>query len=231
MKNIILILLIGLIATTAGATGWDGFGTSTNPLLQAYYATLYANTILPITTNTGAIGGETNAYNAVWADTFYVGTNKYVYSNGIYFATGNMSIAAAVGYPVLYGKASLEYPICLGYTDSSSGWITTTKGLRGKAAGSTITADTLKANTFCTSKDTTLEIALFTRTCTRDTLAFMTGADSLTCAYIVSPFATRGAVTRPPYVAGVVGGKLVIDRIAADTAAYDRYSVLKIKQR
>lgn len=81
------------------------------------------------------------------------------------------------------------------------------------------------------AKDTTLEIALFTRTCTRDTLTYMTGADSLTAAYIVSPFGTRGAITCPPYVAGVVDGKLVIDRPAADTASYDRYSVTRIIQR
>ncbi len=74
-------------------------------------------------------------------------------------------------------------------------------------------------------------MALFTRTCTRDTLAYMTGADSLTSAYIVSPFATRGAITIPPYIAGIVGGKLVVDRPAADTASFDLYSVTKIKQR
>jgi len=81
------------------------------------------------------------------------------------------------------------------------------------------------------AKDTTLEVALFTRTCTRDTLAFMTGADSLTAAYIVNAFATRGAITVTPYIAGIVGGKLVVDRPAADTASYDRYSVTKFLQR
>jgi hypothetical protein len=70
---------------------------------------------------------------------------------------------------------------------------------------------------------------LFTRTCTRDTLAVFTGADSLTAAYTVDAFATRGAITLKPYIAGVVGGYLVVDRPAADTNKYDRYYVVKVK--
>jgi hypothetical protein len=76
---------------------------------------------------------------------------------------------------------------------------------------------------------TNFEIALFTRTCTRDTLAVFTGADSLTAAYTVDAFATRGAITLKPYIAGVVGGYLVVDRPAADTNKYDRYYVVKVK--
>lgn len=101
----------------------------------------------------------------------------------------------------------------------------------GRDSGVVAIRDTIRVNHLAIAKDTCLEVALFERTCTRDTLAFMTGADSLTCAFIVSPFGTRGAITVMPYIAGVVGGKLVVDRPAADTASYDRYSVTKIKQR
>ena len=123
-------------------------------------------------------------------------------------------------------------------SDSASGLARTTDSMyyNGSAFNFSkpVSADTGRFNHLCVAKDTCLEIALFTRTCTRDTLAFMTGADSLTSAYIVSPFATRGAITIPPYIAGITEGeplRLIIARPAADTASYDRYSVTKIKQR
>jgi hypothetical protein len=116
--------------------------------------------------------------------------------------------------------------------DSTKGWRADSGAIWNKYAGGKMIADSGRFGTVLTAKDTCLEVALFTRTCTRDTLAFMTGADSLTASYIVSAFATRGAITTYlPYIGGIVGGKLVIDRNIADTAKFDRYSVVRILQR
>jgi hypothetical protein len=120
----------------------------------------------------------------------------------------------------------------VGNTTNGGGWIIDSLEIKSiVAAGGKMGADSGRFNTVLVAKDTCLEVALFTRTCVRDTLSFMSGADSLTASYIVDVFATRGAITLKPYIAGVVGGKLVVDRPASDTNKYDRYSVTKIKQR
>lgn len=101
------------------------------------------------------------------------------------------------------------------------------------AAGGVAKADTLKAKVVAMAKDTSVEIASFGRTAIADTAAVITGVDSLIAAYILTPFATRAAITIPPSVSGVAAttNLLIIRRPAADTAAYDRYSIVKIRQR
>ena len=47
MKKLLIVLMLALLPSLAVAD-WDYFGTSTNPLIQAYYTTLYANTIQPL---------------------------------------------------------------------------------------------------------------------------------------------------------------------------------------
>lgn len=73
MKKIIIILMLALLPGLAvagwGGSNWDNyFGTSTNPIIAAYYNTLYANSILPLTPNTGSIGSAANAWDASWQD-------------------------------------------------------------------------------------------------------------------------------------------------------------------
>jgi hypothetical protein len=83
------------------------------------------------------------------------------------------------------------------------------------------------------AKDTSIEIASFGRTAIADTAAYITGVDSLTCAYLIAPFATRAAITGMPSVSGTAATSnlLIIRRPAADTAAYDRYSIVRLPQR
>lgn len=254
MKKLILVMAVILTATLAMASGWDNTnGTSTDPNDFGYWSTFYAGSIYPLTANTGQLGSSGNAFNSSWQDTAQSSLTNTIklgivtsfgaasaftidqYGYDYNIAAENHSFKQQNGRFSFSGKNSMDNLIvlaCSSNVDSTTkGWKIRGRSITQIALGSSVSADTGKFMTIKTAKDTCLEVALFTRTCTRDTLAFMTGADSLTAAYIVSPFATRGAMTRPPYVAGVVGGKLVIDRAAADTAFFDRYSVTKIMQR
>ena len=296
MKRLFLILTVMAIASSAMAwgNGWQSYGTSDNPLINAYYTSLYAGTILPLVPGTGSIGAIGNVFDFANVDSlrladslfawktadgnrnvrldslFFGRTNNYYFwlnstelilqgvsvfkapgfsttgamkqtgTGGTWadFAAGKLKLSgySANGAGVTTGDTILTISkrggaATLWAIDSLGNVNMVTGNLTLDAPGSTITADTAKFMTLATAKDTCLEVALFTRTCTRDTLAFMTGADSLTAAYIVTPFATRGAPSIMPYIAGIVGGKLVVDRPIADTAKYDRYSVTKIKQR
>jgi hypothetical protein len=96
-----------------------------------------------------------------------------------------------------------------------------------------VRSDTGQFMVLAVGKDTTCEIASFGRTAVADTASNMVGSDSLTCAYIITPFATRAAITIPPSVSGIAATSnlLIIRRPAADTAAYDRYSIVKVRQR
>jgi hypothetical protein len=137
----------------------------------------------------------------------------------------------------LYGSVGKRFMINLGCGDTTKGFIVDslpggTWRLRGKSVGSTITSDTMKPGIIAMAKDTSLEVLTFTRTCATDTCAFMTGADTLTAAYIVCPLPTRGTpVGFMPFISGTAGGKLTVLRPIADTAKYDRVSITKIKQR
>jgi hypothetical protein len=273
MKRLILILMVMAIASSAFAwgNGWRSYGTSGNPLLEAYYTTIYGTNFLPLVANTGSVGAVGNAFNAGYFDTTNTGLLKGVLGKVSMLTTDTLSGAIkiiAAKFKSTAGPDSFGSIACGGirssgnvygsgnltafYNDNANAyvafgginsrttiaWYDSTKGfncdslnIRSKLPGATIRIDSVKGNHLFAAKDTCLEVALFTRTCVRDTLAFMTGADSLTASYIVSPFATRGAPSIMPYIAGVVGGKLVVDRPEADTADYDRYSVTKIKQR
>lgn len=85
MKKILtfLILLIAVPCFAHFVPGWANFsGTSTNPLITAYYTTLYANALLPITTNSGTIGASGNAFNSSWQDTVGFTSSIYFWQNG-----------------------------------------------------------------------------------------------------------------------------------------------------
>ncbi len=127
------------------------------------------------------------------------------------------------------GTAGARFKYDLALQDGQT--ITDTTG--GTQFNKPIKVDTIKVKVVSVAKDTSCEIASFNRTAIADTATNMVGSDSLTCAYIITPFATRAAITIPPSVSGVAASTnlLIIRRPAADTAAYDRYSIVKIRQR
>lgn len=74
MKKLLIVLMLALLPSLAVAD-WDYFGTSTNPLIQAYYTTLYANTIQPLIQGTGQVGTAENPFNSACSDTFKTNPN------------------------------------------------------------------------------------------------------------------------------------------------------------
>jgi hypothetical protein len=156
-------------------------------------------------------------------------TNRYV--QGI-DGGGTLIVGATAndfGFRILTASRSFHFGDYNGnilFTIASSGACST-------KTGGSLKTDTLSAKVLAVGKDTTCEIASFGRTAIADTASNMVGSDSLTCAYIITPFATRAAITIPPSVSGIAATSnlLIIRRPAADTAAYDRYSIVKVRQR
>lgn len=178
-------------------------------------------------------GGITTSGATNMVSTGYISAATDLYTGALVLAKS--TTANVTKNNLVQMTCNVDNP-CIVYSDSASGAARTRDSLVYNGASFAFTrpvqADSGRFNTVLCAKDTSLEVALFTRTCTRDTLAFMTGSDSLVAAYIVSPFYTRGTPTaRNPYIAGVVGGKLIVDRPAADTATFDRYAVTRIQQR
>lgn len=237
MKKLLIILVLGLTAWAAWGSGWDspdftGAGLTTADSVNT--KKVYVNT-----TTGDSIIAYTTADQAKIV--FSVnGTRDSVVWNG---ASGNwfslpkmVTVLGADGAQVqLIGSGNSGIII----QSSSAGTYTTLRSHNFNQTGylplrivaTSVAFDVAQFKTLAVAKDTTLEVLTMTRTCTDDTCAYMTGADSLTAAYIVSPFATRGAITIPPYVAGQAGGLLLIRRPAADTASYDRVTVTKVLQR
>jgi hypothetical protein len=212
-------VMVGVLASKSGAA----ITVNTTDTLKATLAKV--GTL--VTQTTFSIGGIATSPSGWTGDFLQTSTNGALLIKHNY--TGNY-IGTHMQIPRVAIACTIASPTTVDTT--TSGWMFNINSMVGKRAGNKVVTDTIKANILTCAKDTSLEVALFTRTCTRDTLTFMTGADSLVAAYIVSPFYTRGAPTaRNPYIAGVVGGKLIVDRPAADTATFDRYAVTKIKQR
>jgi hypothetical protein len=120
MKKIIFLLLaVTLLAGSAYA--WQGHGSSGNPLIDGYFTTLYGQTILPISSNSGSVGAVGNAFNFGNFDSLRLADSLFAWKtaggkrnikvdtvgagSGRRFMLGNGSDTIAIGFATYYMHA------------------------------------------------------------------------------------------------------------------------------
>jgi hypothetical protein len=88
MKKMLFCVLAGLMLAGPAIAWLEPGQTALDPITARYYTTLYSNTILPITANTGSIGSSGNAFNAVWADSINSGIFRATNDSVTFWAQG-----------------------------------------------------------------------------------------------------------------------------------------------
>ena len=115
MKRIIIILLLALALAAPALADWRFYGSSTNPLLQAYYTTIYGTNFLPLVANTGSVGTAANAFNSMYADSGVFGaTSLYpaTASNDMVLSSGSTyNINSSAGAITWTAKANSAFSI------------------------------------------------------------------------------------------------------------------------
>jgi len=160
MKRIIIILLLALVLAAPALADWRSNGTSTNPLIQAYYTTLYSGTMLPLVSGTGTIGASGSAFDIIYADSATIPiisaatkittstlntseiANSYNGKSRIHTGYTNAwwSISGGNGNTYVWLADTTA-------NDTTRGWFVGKYAIRGKATGSTASADTIKFST------------------------------------------------------------------------------------
>jgi len=157
MKRIIIILLLAVVLAAPALADWRSNGTSTNPEDTGAFLLLYGGSILPLVSGTGSIGAVDNAFNSMYADSATIPiisaaikittnilntseiANSYNGKGRIYSGYTNAwwSISGGNGNTYVWLADTTA-------NDTTRGWFVGKYAIRGKATGSTITADTLK---------------------------------------------------------------------------------------